>query len=111
MSALIILEILNTMAWAFILTLLLIKRKSIPVNTRWLGIISGVFMVLAGVVQDIYSSTAVEMKSVLWLVASAFIVAFYITIINRCCKSDNKHIDKKLNEFIEKIERDKKELL
>ena len=109
MELLIVLEVIKMIAWAYIFTLIILKRKCIPVNKRWIGIISSALMVLAGI-QDIYNYHSLETKSILWLVASAFIIAFYITVINKCCKN-NKHLDKSMFEFIEKIERDKKTLL
>ena len=109
MKLLIVLEVIKMIAWAYIFTLIILKRKCIPVNKRWIGIISSALMVLAGI-QDIYNYHSLETKSILWLVASAFIIAFYITVINKCCKN-NKHLDKSMFEFIEKIERDKKDLL
>ena len=109
MKLLIVLEVIKMIAWAYIFTLIILKRKCIPVNKRWIGIISSALMVLAGI-QDIYNYHSLETKSILWLVASAFIIAFYITVINKCCKN-NKHLDKSMFEFIEKIERDKKTLL
>ena len=109
MKILIILEVIKMLAWAYILTLLIVKRKMIPINKRWIGLISSALMVLAGI-QDIYNYHSLEVKSILWLIASGFIIAFYITVINKCCKN-NKHLDKSMFEFIEKIEQDKKTLL
>ena len=109
MKVLIILEVIKMLAWAYILTLLIVKRKYIPINKRWIGLISSALMVLASI-QDIYNYHSLEVKSILWLVASGFIIAFYITVVNKCCQS-NKHLDRSINEFIEKIEQDKKTLL
>lgn len=109
MKLLIILEVIKMLAWAYIITLFILKRKYIPINKRWIGIISSALMVLAGI-QDIYNYHSLEAKSILWLVASGFIIAFYITVINKCFKN-NKHLDKSMTEFMEKIERDKKTLL
>ena len=109
MKILIILEVIKMLAWGYILTLLIVKRKMIPINKRWIGVISSALMVLAGI-QDIYNYHSLEVKSILWLVASGFIIAFYITVVNKCCQS-NKHLDKSMFEFIEKIEQDKKTLL
>ena len=109
MKLLIVLEVIKMLSWVYILTLLIVKRKYIPVNKRLIGLISSALMVLAGI-QDIYNYHSLAVKSILWLVASGFIIAFYITVINRCCKN-NKHLDKSMFEFIEKIEQDKKTLL
>ena len=109
MKLLIVLEVIKMIAWAYIFTLIILKRKCIPVNKRWTGIISSALMVVAGI-QDVYNYQPVEVKSILWLVASAFTIAFYVTVINKCCKN-NKHLDKSMNEFIKKIEQDKKTLL
>ena len=109
MKILIILEVIKMLAWAYILTLFIVKRKMIPINKRWIGVISSALMVMASI-QDIYNYQPVEVKSILWLVASAFMIAFYITVLNKCCMN-NKHLDKSMFEFIEKIEQDKKTLL
>ena len=109
MKLLIILEVIKMLAWAYILTLFIVRRKYMPINKRWTGIISSTLMAVAGI-QDIYNYHSLEVKSILWLVASGFIIAFYITVINKCCKN-NKPLDKSMFEFIEKIEQDKKTLL
>ena len=109
MKILIILEVIKMLAWAYILTVLIVKRKMIPINKRWIGIISSALMVLAGI-QDIYNYHSLETKSILWLIASGFLIALYITVVNKCCQS-NKHLDRSIHEFIEKIEQDKKTLL
>ena len=54
MKLLIVLEVIKMLAWAYILTLLIVKRKYIPINKRWIGVISSALMVLAGI-QDIYN--------------------------------------------------------
>ena len=97
------------MAWAYIFTLIILKRKCIPVNKRWIGLISSALTVVADI-QYIYNYHSLEVESILWFVANGFIIAFYITVINKCCKN-NKHLDKSMAEFMEKIERDKKTLL
>lgn len=109
MKLLIVLEVIKMLAWMYILTMLIVNRKYIPINKRWIGVISSALMVLASI-QDIYNYHALETKSILWLIASGFIIAFYITVINKCCKN-NKRLDNSMNEFIEEIERDKKTLL
>ena len=109
MTILIVFEIFKTIAWAYILTLIILKRKYIPVNKKWIGIISSALMVLAGI-QDVYNYHSLEIKSILWFVASLFIIMFYVTVIRSCC-INHSNLNKTMNEFIEKIERDKKELL
>ena len=79
MKLLIILEVIKMMAWVYILTLLTVKRKYIPINKRWIGVISSALMVLAGI-QDIYNYHSLEVKSILWFVASGSIIDKLIEI-------------------------------
>ena len=106
MKLLIVLEAIKIIAWAYIFTLIILKRKCIPVNKRWIGIISSALMVVAGIM-EVSGYLSAEVKSIIWLAASAFTIAFYVTVINKCC-NDNKPLDKSMFEFIEKIEQDKK---
>lgn len=109
MKALIICEIMKTLAWVFILFIVIQKRKKITVNIFWVTAISAVLMILAGL-QDIFNYHSLEEKSILWLMASGFVITNYIIMIRTCCK-ESKISETKINEFIEKIEQDKKTLL
>ena len=105
----IILESIKTLAWALILIIVLIKREKLTVNTFWLSLISSILMVVAGV-QDLINYSHLQDKSVWWFVASLFILANYFIIIRGCCRFYNE-TNQRLDNFINRVEEDRQELL
>lgn len=109
MTIYIIFEILKTLSWSVIFGVTITKRKIMPANILWLTLTSAALMITAGV-QDIINYPHLQDKSVLWFFASIIIIANYFVVIRNCCRI-NSSTHKDINDFIERIEEDKKRLL
>lgn len=104
----VIFEVLKLVLWIAIIILAIVKRKVISVDIFWLMLISSVLMAL-GSCDDLLDVNVLINKSNWWLPANLFIIAHYFASIKRSCKF-HKQTKKKINEFIEQIEKDRKQM-
>ena len=104
----IILEVVKTLGWSIILIIVLFRRKELTINVYWLSLISSLLMVVAGI-EDITNYAHLMDKSIWWLFANIFILANYFIVIRGCC-SFYSETQQRLDDFIKKVEKDKKEL-